>query len=695
MPAFTNLYRHGFARVAAFAPRVHLADPEANACTLIALARQAHKTHAAVALFPELSITGYSVDDLHHQSVLLDQAEAAAARVIKASTGLRPLIFFGCALRSSGLVFNCALSVQNGQLLGVIPKSFLPNYREFHEKRWFADAESRLEDTIRVGEHTAPFSADLLFEALDTPNLIVHAEICEDFWAPIPPSLHGALAGATVMVNLSASNAAIGKARERAALCDAQSRRTRGAYLFSAAGSGESTTDLAWDGQLLAYEQGEMLAEGPRFLNDDASLYADVDLDRIVGERARQSAWRDQVAREAGRLRNYARIGFTLGWDKNAEIALKRAIERFPFVPNDAARLDEDCFEACNIQVQGLVQRLRATGLKTAVIGVSGGLDSTQALIVTAHAFDRLGLDRTGIIAVTLPGFASSDITRDQALALITGLGVTHREIDIRPACERMLDDIGHPYSEGVNRYDVTFENVQAGLRTDYLFRLANHEDGLVIGTGDLSELALGWCTYGVGDHMSHYNVNAGVAKTLIRHLIGWAARRGTYGPEVSKALLAVLDTRISPELIPGTDGGIQSTEAVIGPYSLNDFFLHYVVRHGFNPAKIAFLAETAWCDLNAGGWPDHVWAQDRRAFTRTDILNGLGIFTRRFFGSSQFKRSASPNGPKLTPAGALSPRGDWRMPSDSTAKLWREAVDRLDRELGQPRKKSAAPPQV
>ncbi|HBU61035.1 MAG TPA: NAD(+) synthase, partial [Oceanicaulis sp.] len=484
--------------------------------------------------------------------------------------------------------------------------------------------------------------------------------------------------------NLSASNATIGKARERAALCDAQSRRTQGAYVFSAAGTGESTTDLAWDGQLLAYQQGELLAEGERFLNDTpAVLYADIDLERITGERARLSPWRDACARHADALKAYTRIGFTLDMDRDAAIALERSIDRFPFVPNDAARLDEDCYEAYNIQVQGLVQRLKATGLKRAVIGVSGGLDSTQALIVTARAFDRLGLDRSGIFAVTLPGFATSEGTRRNALALIEGLGATHREIDIRPAAERMLADLNHPYSDGADQYDVTFENVQAGLRTDYLFRMANHEGGLVIGTGDLSELALGWCTYGVGDHMSHYNVNAGVAKTLIQHLIGWAARREEYGADVSRALMDVLNTEISPELVPaGADGAIQSTEAAIGPYPLNDFFLHYVVRHGFSPAKIAFLAEQAWSDKAAGDWPPHVADADQRAFDRATILHWLGEFARRFFGNSQFKRSAIPNGPKLTSAGALSPRGDWRMPSDSSAKVWRDAVQTLKDEL-------------
>ncbi|MCP2679028.1 NAD(+) synthase [Maricaulaceae bacterium NA33B04] len=683
MVPFQNLYRHGFARVAAFAPALKLADPGANARTLIEHATEAHKAGAAAAVFPELSISGYSIDDLHHQTSLLDAVEAACDDVIAASAKLRPVIVFGAALRSGDQLFNCALIVQGGTLLGVVPKSFLPNYREFYEKRWFADATGRLSDTITVAGHAAPFGTALMFEARDIPGFVLHAEVCEDFWAPVPPSTQAALAGATVMVNLSASNATIGKARERAALIDAHSRRTMGAYVFTAAGAGESTTDLAWDGQLLIYELGECLSEGPRFENDGASACADIDLDRIKADRLRLSTWRDSVARSAETLRDFKRISFDGATVLDTALPLERHIDRYPFVPDDEMRLDEDCFEAYNIQVQGLVQRLNATGLKRAVIGVSGGLDSTQALIVAARAFDRLGLDRSGIIAVTLPGFATSEGTRSNALDLIKGVGATHREIDIRPASERMLSDIGHPYSEGGKTYDVTFENVQAGLRTDYLFRIANHEDGLVIGTGDLSELALGWCTYGVGDQMSHYNVNAGVAKTLIQHLIAWAARRDEYGPEVSTTLMAILGTEISPELVPAENGGaIQSTQDVIGPYPLQDFTLHHVVRYGFEPAKIAFMQQAAWGKADRGAWPAHVADADRRDYTMAETLKWLEVFAKRFYGQSQFKRSAMPNGTKLTSAGALSPRGDWRMPSDSSARVWLDAIEALKQEL-------------
>ncbi len=684
MAAFNNLYRHRFVRTAAFAPQVALAEPEANAAVILELARQAHERGAASALFPELGLTGYSLDDLHAQSSLIDAAARAVRRVVEGTAGLRPVIVFGAALVSRGQLFNCALLAHDGRLLGVIPKSYLPNYREFYEKRWFADAAGRVAETITVDGLTAPFGTDLLFEAEDLAGFVLSVEICEDFWAPVPPSLNAALAGATVQLNLSASNATIGKARERAALIDAHSRRTLGAYVFAAAGTGESTTDLAWDGQLLAYEQGACISEGERFQSGHAGLYADIDLERILADRLRLSTWRDAVARSGVTADSYRRIPFKLAPPLDAALPLERAVDRFPFVPNDPGKLDEDCFEAWNIQVQGLVQRLRAAGIERAVIGVSGGLDSTQALIVAARAFDRLGLDRSGILAVTLPGFATSGDTRENALALIEGLGATHKEIDIRPAAERMLDDLGHPYSEGQAQYDVTFENVQAGLRTDYLFRLANHAGGLVIGTGDLSELALGWCTYGVGDQMSHYNVNAGVAKTLIQHLIAWTSRREAYGPEVSATLDKILATEISPELVPpGAEGAIQSTESAIGPYALQDFTLHYAARFGFGPQKIAFLAEAAWGDAQSGAWPAHVAEAERCAYDLPEIVTWLGVFARRFYQTSQFKRSALPNGPKLTSAGALSPRGDWRMPSDSSARVWLDELAALKRELG------------
>ena len=683
MSAFRNLYRHGFVRVAAFAPEVALADPACNAQALITHAREADKARAALVLFPELSLTGYAIDDLHHQSTLLDAAEDAARALIAASADLMPVIVAGCPVRADGQLFNCALVIHRGRLLGVVPKSYLPNYREFYEKRWFAPAAGAISDTVRFAGQDTPFGAGLIFEAEDVPGFVLGVDICEDLWAVHPPSLDGALAGASVIVNLSASNALIGKARERSELARVQSRRVMGAYLFAACGPGESTTDLAWDGQLSAHELGVTLAEGPRF-EPGASLVTEFDVERIAQDRLRTSTFRDGIAARADALKGIRRVGFELALPLDTDLSLTRKVARFPFVPSDPERLDEDCYEAWSIQVAGLTQRLQSSGLKRAVIGISGGLDSTQALIITARAFDRLGLSRKDIIALTLPGFATSKETREQAIALAGALGVTHREIDIRPAAEKMLADIGHPYASGAKQYDVTFENVQAGLRTDYLFRIANHEGGLVIGTGDLSEAALGWCTYGVGDHMSHYNVNAGLPKTLIQHLIAWAARTGAADEQAGPVLNRILATEISPELIPaGEDGAIQSTQSVIGPYALQDFTLHYVARYGFGPEKIAFLADAAWGTGSRADWPDHVPEAERRSYEMAEILGWLEVFVTRFFGQSQFKRSAVPNGPKLTSAGALSPRGDWRMPSDASARAWLDALKTLRDELG------------
>ncbi|MGP1274776.1 MAG: NAD(+) synthase [Caulobacterales bacterium] len=683
MPAFHNLYRHGFVRVAAFAPHVAPGNPMENAKRLNALAREADRRRAGIVLFPELSLTGYAIDDLHHQALMLDASERASEALIAASAELMPVIVAGAAVRVDHQLYNCALIIHRGRLLGIVPKTYLPNYREFYEKRWFAEGRPYTGRHVRYAGQDAPFGTGLLFEAEDMPGFSLMAEICEDLWAVHPPSLDGALAGASIMVNLSASNALIGKAREREALVRVQSQKTLGAYVFAASGTGESTTDLTWDGQTIACELGETLAQGPRF-EDGSGLVTDIDVERIVQDRLRFSTYRDSARNAQDRIAKWHRIGFTFAPPLDETLPLERPVRRFPFVPSDPARLDEDCHEAWSIQVEALVQRLRSSGISRAVIGISGGLDSTQALIVTARAFDRLGLARKDILAYTLPGFATSDATRQQAIELAEALDVTHREIDIRPAAERMLSDLGHPFAQGRSEYDITFENVQAGLRTDYLFRAANHENALVIGTGDLSEAALGWCAYGVGDHMSHYNVNAGLPKTLIQHLIAWAARTGEAGRGANAVLERILATEISPELVPaGADGAMQSTQARIGPYPLQDFTLHHVVRYGFGPEKIAFLQESAWGEASRSDWPDHVAEADRRHYSMAEILKWLRVFHARFFGQSQFKRSAVPNGPKLTSAGALSPRGDWRMPSDMSAALWLEAIDRLEEELG------------
>ena len=671
---FRSLYRHGFARVAACTGRSHPADPDRNAEAVLGLARTCHEGGAVVAVFPELTLSAYAIEDLVLQQTLLDAVEAAAERVIAESGGLRLLLLVGAPLRWRHRIYNCALAIQRGRLLGIVPKSFLPNYREFYEKRHFASGAGIVGETIRFAGFDAPFGTDLLFNAEDVPGLVVGVEICEDLWVPDSPGMRATLGGATMLANLSGSPITVGRAESRALLSRAASMRGACAYVYAAAGVGESTTDLSWDGQTSIDEAGVRLAEGERFPLGPVATMADIDLDLLAQERLQAGSFDDDARTLALAYRS---VPFRLD-PPCGDLGLMRRVERFPFVPADPARLAQDCYEAYNIQVAGLAQRLEATGTRKVVIGVSGGLDSTHALIVIAKAFDRLGYPRSDILAYTLPGFATSDGTKANAHALMRALGTTAAEIDIRPAAEKMLADMGHPYAGGQAVYDVTFENVQAGLRTDYLFRLANHAGGLVIGTGDLSELALGWCTYGVGDQMSHYAVNAGVPKTLIQHLIRWVVSSGGFGPEESRTLLAVLDTEISPELVPaGADEAPQSTEAKIGPYALQDFNLYYTLRHGFRPSKIVFLGLHAWEDAARGAWPPDFPENKRIAYDLPVIRRWLRVFLARFFGFSQFKRSALPNGPKVAAGGALSPRGDWRAPSDGSARIWLDELER------------------
>lgn len=672
--SFRSLYRHGFARVAACTTVTALADPARNARTVLDVAADLHQQAVAVAVFPELGLSGYSISDLLQQTALLDAVEDAIQAIIAGSATLMPLLLVGAPIRHQGALYNCALAIQRGRLLGVVPKIHLPNYREFYEPRHFVSGDGTEGRSITIRGHQAPFGPDLLFAAEDLPDLVVHAEICEDVWVPNPPSGDAAVAGATVLTNLSASNITIGKAETRRLLCRSQSARCLAAYLYAAAGTGESTTDLAWDGQGSVFENGVTLAETERFPTDNQAAIADIDLDMLRQERLQMGSF-DTSRRRSPRA--WRRIGFTVG-APTGDVGFHRKLERFPFVPADTARLEQDCFEAYNIQVSGLVQRLRAIGVKKVVIGISGGLDSTHALIVCAQAFDLLGLPRTNILAYTMPGFATSDHTKGNAIRLMSSLGVTWAELDIRPAAIQMLGDIGHPYSDGHNLYDITFENVQAGLRTDYLFRLANHNDGIVIGTGDLSELALGWCTYGVGDQMAHYNVNAGVPKTLIQHLIRWIIGSRKFADDVLETLDAIVSTEISPELVPAGEGEApQSTEAKIGPYALQDFTLFYILRYGFAPSKVAFMALHTWEDATRGDWPPHFPPERRKAYDLPTIRHWMEVFLRRFFAFSQFKRSAMPNGPKVSAGGSLSPRGDWRAPSDGNAVVWLAELER------------------
>ncbi|WP_428981650.1 NAD(+) synthase [Novosphingobium album (ex Liu et al. 2023)] len=665
------MHGHGFVRVATSTPKVRTADVAFNRDAVLEEARRAHERHVDLLVYPELCLSSYAIDDLHLQGAMIAAVEAAVADIVTASAGLSPVLLVGAALRRKGRLYNCALAIAGGKLLGVVPKSYLPNYREFYEKRWFAPGKNLRGLTIRVNGQDVPFGTDLVFASDRLEHFRFFVELCEDFWAATPPSSLGALAGATILCNLSASNIVIGKSDERHMLCRAQSARAAAAYVYSAAGHGESTTDLAWDGQGVIYELGDLLAESERFSLHPELCIADIDCERIVAERMRLPTFAD-AAEAADRPEDSFRTIAFVHDPAPGDIGLIRPVGRFPFVPDRAWKLDADCYEAFNIQVDGLMRRLESTGARCMVIGVSGGLDSTHALIVAAKCCDRLGLPRSTIRGYTMPGFGTSEGTRSNAWKLMRALGITAGEIDIRPASTRMLEDIGHPFAGGEPVYDTTFENVQAGLRTDYLFRLASQHGGFVIGTGDLSELALGWCTYGVGDQMSHYAVNSGVPKTLIQYLIRWCTTTDQFDAHTDDVLLAILDTEISPELVPaGADGEIQSTESKIGPYELNDFFLHHVMRFGQKPSKVAFLALHAWGDAARGAWPAGFPEARKNAYDLPVIASWLEKFLQRFFAFSQFKRSAIPNGPKVSTGGALSPRGDWRAPSDASAAVW------------------------
>ncbi|WP_106507721.1 NAD(+) synthase [Brachybacterium timonense] len=745
-----SVYDHGFARVAAVTLPVALADPAENATRHLEALRDLHDQQVALAVFPELSLTGYSLDDLVLQTPLLEAVLDAIETLREASRELMPVVVVGAPLQVRSRLMNCAVAIHRGEVIAIVPKKNLANYREFYERRWYAPGDDACEDwaTVHLRDGDTPVRPHGLIDVEDVPGLVIGIEVCEDMWVPIPPSAEAALAGATVIANLSGSPITVGRAEDRKLLARSASARCVAAYLYAAAGEGESTTDLAWDGQTFVYECGDLLGESERFAPGVTATIVDVDLDRIAGERLRQGSFDDNRRTHAEAVEQWkteqgillhgvedcgepwlhdaapspeaALVGDAVGDRDGKDSAdsggtpdapavardtpavayrtgcsgeggglpapatgpLRRPLARFPFVPADPARLAQDCYEAYNIQVAGLVQRLRAIGGgqrggTKPVIGVSGGLDSTHALIVCARAMDLLGRDRSEILAYTMPGFATTEHTRSNAQKLAEALGCSFETIDIRPACTQMLRDMGHPAGDGEPVYDVTFENVQAGMRYDYLFRLANHHGGIVVGTGDLSELALGWCTYGVGDQMSHYTVNSGVPKTLIQHLIRWVIAEGLFDEDTVDVLQAVLDTEITPELIPHQEGEkAQSTEDSIGPYALHDFTLYHLLRRGYGPGKIAYLAHQTWGDAEAGDWPAGFAADDKRAFTRAEIKHWLTVFHKRFF-ANQFKRSAVPNGPKVLAGGSLSPRGDWRAPADVSSRAWLDALER------------------
>jgi NAD+ synthase (glutamine-hydrolysing) len=673
---FYSAYAQGFARVATCTLPVTVADPRVNAGVIIEQLREAAHQGVGVLVCPELSVSGYNIDDLLLQDTLVESVLAGLTDIVTASIDLHPVVIVGAPIVAGTRLFNAAVVIHQGVILGIAPKSYLPNYREFYERRHFAPGDDQRGERIKILGQDVPFGPDLIFVADDVPGLSIHVEVCEDMWVPIPPSAEAALAGANVLVNLSGSPVTIGRAEDRRLLVCSASSRCNAAYLYAAAGQGESTTDLSWDGQTLIYELGDLLAEGERFPAHAAMTIADLDLDRIRQERLRQGSFDDNRRTHAKRAGSFRTIDFQLS-PPVGDIGLRRKVDRFPFVPDDADRLAQDCYEAYNIQVSGLEKRVSVIGEPKIVIGVSGGLDSTHALIVAAKAMDRLGRPRSDIHAFTMPGFATGKETKDRATRLSKSLGVTFETLDITKAAHLMLTDLGHPFAKGELVFDVTFENVQAGLRTDYLFRLANHRGGIVLGTGDLSELALGWCTYGVGDQMSHYNVNAGVPKTLIQHLIGWVIDSEQFDESTNAVLAEILGQEITPELIPSQEGvKPQATEDSVGPYSLADFALYHVVRRGYRPSKIAFLAYHAWSDVERGEWPPNFPPVKRTQFDLPIIKKWLLVFVRRFF-AHQFKRSALPNGPKVSSGGTMSPRGDWRMPSDASAAAWVEEIER------------------
>lgn len=669
---FFNLYNHGFIRAAVCVPEVKVGDVNFNTIKTIDLARKAAANKALLAIFPELGISAYSNDDLFHQDALLQSVTSALRRIKAASVNLNMIIAVGAPIQVDCRLFNCAVVFYSGKILGVAVKSYLPNYREFYEARQFSPAAASIAHQIDLaGEKKVPFGPDLIFKVNNIKNLNLYFELCEDVWVPVPPSSFAAMAGATVIGNLSASNVTIGKSEYRHQLASNQSARCLAAYLYAAAGFGESTTDVAWDGHAMIYENGNLLAESERFSPQEQIIYGDIDLDRLTQDRMRITTFSQNAIDHQEMLRSFRKIEFAVDI-RQERIMLNRQHPRFPYIPTDQSKRDLRCYEAYNIQVSGLAKRLKSSGINNVVIGVSGGLDSTHALIVAAKTMDFLKLPHSHIKAYTMPGFATTSKTYNNAMRLMKALDVEANEIDIKPACRQVFRDINHPFSAGEKKYDITFENVQAGQRAAYLFRLANMKNALVLGTGDLSELALGWSTYGVGDHMSHYNVNASVPKTLIQHLICWVAQTKQFSPAVSDILFNVLNTEISPELIPGKSDRtpVQKTEEFIGPYELQDFFNFYVTRFGYLPTKVAYLAYVAWSDKTKGHWPD-VPAEKRKSYTLKEIKKWLHVYIYRFFKISQYKRSCVPNGPKVGSGGSLSPRGDYRAPSDGEPDVW------------------------
>ncbi|MBP3481945.1 MAG: NAD(+) synthase [Alistipes sp.] len=637
---------YGYMKVAAAVPNVRVADCGYNAERITAMMRQAAERGAEAVVFPELSVTGYTCGDLFNQSALLAAAEEAAGKIVQASAEIPITAVIGIPVAVNDKLYNCAAVIAGGEIAGIVPKSNIPNYSEFYEMRWFASGAGIEKETVTYCGEDADFGSDLLF---DIGGVRCGVEICEDLWVPVPPSSQMALNGAKVIFNLSASPEAARKNDYLRQLIEQQSARTLTAYVYASAGQGESSTDLVFAGNTIIAECGRILASGERFTDGERLTVADIDIELTGNERRRRNTFSAGIFEK-----EYTIESIEYENDTDTKHAFDRTVDAHPFVPSNKSRCNEHCREIFEIQSLGLAQRLRHTGCKCAVIGISGGLDSTLALLVAVRTFDRLGLDRKGIIGVTMPGFGTTDRTYNNALTLMHELGITMREIPIRKACEQHFADIGLDPS----RRDAAYENSQARERTQILMDTANMEGGMVIGTGDLSEAALGWATYN-GDHMSMYNVNCSIPKTLVRALVSNVADNEP-NAKVAAALRDVVDTPVSPELLPADNGEIaQKTEDLVGPYELHDFFIFNILRYGFSPAKVEFLARNAF----------------RGRYDDATIRKWLEIFIRRFF-AQQYKRSAVPDGPKVGSV-SLSPRGDWRMPSDASAREWLESIEK------------------
>ena len=674
---------YGIFRVGCVSPALAIADCDYNAGQIVSAINEADKKEVKLLVFPELCITGYTCQDLFLQDKLLDSSLEALVKIAKETEGTSVLVAVGLPFRLNNALFNCAAFVYRGKILALVPKTFIPNYSEFYERRWFSPANSKIQQPVYINEEFSevPFGTDILIEDKNNPQIKIAAEICEDLWVPLSPSTLHALNNATVIANLSASNEVIGKAEYRRTLVKAQSAKTITAYLYADAGRDESTTDMVFGGHNIIALNGSIKAESKLFSDCSKILCCDLDMELIQNERLRTTTYAASSAKiGADPSSDYhtvyiefkdsqgqqGSIGFSAGsgGKKNDVAEFLGFIDPHPFVPSDKEKRSERCREVIELQAEGLAKRLRHIHAKNAVIGLSGGLDSTLALLVTCRAFDKCSLDRSGIWCITMPCFGTTGRTYGNACSLAQKTQATLKEVDIKKAVLQHFEDIG----QDENVHDVTYENCQARERTQILMDIANKTGGIVIGTGDLSELALGWCTYN-GDHMSMYGVNASIPKTLVRYLVDYFAdeAEGAGNTELCKVLKDILDTPVSPELLPPEKGTIsQKTEELVGPYELHDFFLYYMLRRAYSPKKIFFLAKVAF--------------KDRSEYPAETILKWLKSFYRRFFGQ-QFKRSCMPDGAKVGTV-SLSPRGDWRMPSDSSANLWLKEIEELERSL-------------